>query len=263
MARPEGAVVVGVDGSEPSARAAAWAAEEARRRRARLHLVLVTGDPARSEQGGEIVHRLAERCRAGADDVEVGEEVLVGHPVQSLLRREETAALLVLGSHGMGGFAEAMLGSVSSEVAKLAVGTVVVVRGREYVGGPVVVGVDDAAEEAVLRFAFDAAAARGAELVAVRARHARGGLAPEHGVLARAELSVAANLVVWRDRYPAVEVSAHAVRGHPVPALVDAASGAALLVVGHRGSGGFGGLLAGSVAVGVLHHARCPVAVVR
>ncbi|MFI0467741.1 universal stress protein [Saccharopolyspora sp. 5N102] len=52
-------------------------------------------------------------------------------------------------------------------------------------------------------------------------------------------------------------------RGHPVAELAAAAEDARLLVVGHRGRGGFTGLLLGSVAAGVLHHASCPVAVVR
>ncbi|MFD0488336.1 universal stress protein [Saccharopolyspora spinosporotrichia] len=54
-----------------------------------------------------------------------------------------------------------------------------------------------------------------------------------------------------------------AVRGHPVAELTETAREALLLVVGHRGLGGFPGLLTGSVAMGVLHHATCPVAVVR
>jgi nucleotide-binding universal stress UspA family protein len=50
--------------------------------------------------------------------------------------------------------------------------------------------------------------------------------------------------------------------GGPATALLDAAEGAALVVVGRRGVGGFGRLLLGSVADHVARHAPCPVVVV-
>ncbi len=51
--------------------------------------------------------------------------------------------------------------------------------------------------------------------------------------------------------------------GHPAAALLTAAKGADLLVVGSRGHGGFAGMLLGSVSTHLVAHAPCPVVVVR
>ena len=58
-------------------------------------------------------------------------------------------------------------------------------------------------------------------------------------------------------------VTVRAFTGFPAEALVDASRDADLLVVGSRGSGGFGELLLGSVSSQVAHHATCPVVIVR
>ena len=60
-----------------------------------------------------------------------------------------------------------------------------------------------------------------------------------------------------------VAVSTAAVHRAPVDALLGAAGGAGLLVVGARGRGGARGRLLGSVATSVLRAADCPVTVVR
>lgn len=76
------------------------------------------------------------------------------------------------------------------------------------------------------------------------------------GVLADAEARV-------RAGHPGLPVRSRLVDGGAADVLVDASRRAALVVVGARGEGGFAELLAGSAAVQVATHARCPVMVVR
>ena len=58
-------------------------------------------------------------------------------------------------------------------------------------------------------------------------------------------------------------VHARVVEGNPAQVLLDASDGADLLVVGSRGHGGFTEALLGSVGQHCVHHARCPVVVIR
>ncbi|MEO8850646.1 MAG: universal stress protein [Allobranchiibius sp.] len=60
-----------------------------------------------------------------------------------------------------------------------------------------------------------------------------------------------------------LSISRHAIEGHPARVLVEAATGAQLLVIGSRGHGGFTGMLLGSVSVHAVAHAPCPVLVLR
>ncbi|MEH0841957.1 universal stress protein [Micromonospora sp. CPCC 205711] len=62
---------------------------------------------------------------------------------------------------------------------------------------------------------------------------------------------------------PGITVHGEVFDGPPALVLEERSAEASLLVLGSRGHGGFGGLLAGSTAVAVSAHAHCPVVVVR
>lgn len=66
-----------------------------------------------------------------------------------------------------------------------------------------------------------------------------------------------------RSDHPTVKVETAVVEGHPGDVLVDMSADADLLVVGSRGRSEISGLLLGSVSQHSVHHAHCPVAVLR
>lgn len=62
---------------------------------------------------------------------------------------------------------------------------------------------------------------------------------------------------------PGLDVSAEVLEGQPAERLLESSTDADLIVVGSRGLGGFKRLMMGSVSDQVVHHASCPVLVVR
>ena len=62
---------------------------------------------------------------------------------------------------------------------------------------------------------------------------------------------------------PSVQIEAEILYGHPAQVLIDESRDRSLLVVGHRGHGGFTEMLTGSVSIHCVNHAACPVVVVR
>jgi nucleotide-binding universal stress UspA family protein len=135
----------------------------------------------------------------------------------------------------------------------------------------VVVGVDgSAASVAALKWAAAYKAATGATIHAVMAWHypsavgpAPVGVAPESvSDEVRAEMTEHLTAAI-QAAAPDIEIEQQISYGHPVQVLVDASSSADLLVVGSRGHGAFHGMLVGSVSIGCVTHAHCPVLVVR
>ena len=66
-----------------------------------------------------------------------------------------------------------------------------------------------------------------------------------------------------RPELAVVPVTIEATTGAPGPVLVDAARGADLLVLGHRGRGAVRSALLGSVGLHCVLHATCPTTIVR
>ncbi len=285
-----GPVVVGVDGSESALRAVRWAAGQANVRNVRLRLVHAFELPSRqpfgtAEEEGirDVLHAQGERWLAVTRDAAVeaapglAVDVLSADapPAELLVTESATASLVVLGSRGLGGFTGLLIGSTAIKVAGHARCPMVVVCGSGPVPmtGPVVVGVDGTVtSDSAVAFAFAEAAARGAELVAVHswtepAVHsavAAGALVMDYeAMVTDAKNVLAEQLAGWRDKYPDVHVTSSVVHDSPARALLAKASGAALVVVGTRGRGGFRSLVLGSTSQQLLHHAPCPVVVVR
>lgn len=137
-----GRIVVGVDGSSENDDALRWANEEARRRGAALDVVHAwelpaLGDPVGMAAADPVVflhaaeHRLSSVVDLTLGDhpgVEVRQTVVNGEPVRTLLDRAAGADLLVVGSHGRGGFAGLLLGSVSRACLSHAPCPVAVIR---------------------------------------------------------------------------------------------------------------------------------------
>jgi nucleotide-binding universal stress UspA family protein len=84
---------------------------------------------------------------------------------------------------------------------------------------------------------------------------------PQISVLASESLEKA--VAQARQADEGVEVRLHVIEQSPAQALLAAAEGAELLVVGSRGHGGFAGMLLGSVSQHCVQHAPCPVLVMR
>ncbi|MEH1169541.1 universal stress protein [Micromonospora sp. CPCC 205539] len=283
------AVVVGVDGSEPALRAARLAAAEALRRHRPLRVVHgfiwpllhVPVSPAPdAPPGGGLRHRAEELVAAAVAEAEatapglsISGEIIDGEAAAVLVGESPTAALIVLGDRGLGGFAALVVGSVAVQVAAYADCPVLVARGAERPDEPVLVAVDgSAASRLALEFAAEAAVARDAPLRAVRAYRHPGSTGPgdmqplvydEAQLHGEEDRLLAESLAGLTERHPRLRLTRQAVHGRTGAVLADASRSAQLLVVGGQGRGEVTGLLLGSVSQSVLHHAHCPVAVVR
>jgi len=285
-------IVVGIDGSDGAKAALLWACEEARRQPG-TKIIAVSSWMSSMPQmspwtaGYDVPLDLSEATAAELKasiaavmsdrfpDIEVEERVVCGSASAALIDQGVTADLLVVGSRGLGGFKGLLLGSVSHQVVTHAPCPTVIVPHRD--GQPaanytalrsIVVGVDGSPNSiAALRWAAQRVHKSETVLRAVYGwltpptavapigtgipdTFIKGAAEALDGFIAAAELP---------DDVHAVPVSRE---GSPAKVLLMEGRQADLLVVGARGHEGFVGLLLGSVATAIAHHAPCPVAVI-
>ncbi|MFF5570183.1 universal stress protein [Streptomyces luteogriseus] len=282
-------LTVGLDGSPESLAAARWAADEAEKRKLTLRLLhawpLLAPEPARvpaevdqNYWAKRLVHTAQAELQARHPGLSVIGSLVAEDAENALVQAASESEALVLGSRGLESVASYFLGDVSMPVVARAQRPVVLVRADTGEEGPVpapgsrvVVALKlRDSSESLLDFAFHTAAARGVSLLAVHGRsvplHARVPWGVDHDVTeemrrdAQKHLSMA--LRPWREKYPQVEVADSIRLASPAKAVVQAAEGAVLLVVGRREHRPGLAPHLGPVAQAAIHHGRCPVAVV-
>jgi nucleotide-binding universal stress UspA family protein len=137
-------IVVGVDGSEGSRRALAWAIEEAKLRQASVEAVYawhlpyvptgpfvpvpVPGPEALESDAGLVLDRALQDVDVRGLAAPIEKTLVCDGAADALIQSAKGADLLVVGSRGRGGFAGLLLGSVSQQVAQHATCPVVIVR---------------------------------------------------------------------------------------------------------------------------------------
>lgn len=280
----EQVVVVGFDGSKPAREALRWAGEVAERRGWGVHVIQswrdpilfhrpwreVWEDPGLEERQAQA--ELDEAVTAIGDahpDVAFAAALTEERPARALTQASAGVPLVVVGSRGRGGFSSLALGSVSQHVAAHGSSNVVVIRGVADPDGEVVVGVDGSEPSRVaLAWAAEEAQLRNRTLRAVMAwswlvpvgEHGR---VPFHAEWGQEEADEALRAIVADvlGSDPGLDIELEAVCGLPAVTLIERGEGAALLVVGPRARSM--GTPLGSIALQMLHHAPCPLAIVR
>ncbi|MFJ6054340.1 universal stress protein [Streptomyces sp. NPDC092307] len=285
-------ITVGLDGSGADTAAADWAAHEAELRGAALELVhaedwaqygpfAVPLPEPREQWAEELLSRTRDRLLREHGTLDISTHGTQGLAASKVLASSAADAdLLVLGSRGLGAVAGFVVGSTGSATIPETDTPVVLVRSVDgqdrpprHAGdaGPVVLGVDLRSNcDRLLAFACEEADRRACPLVVVHGWSLPPvfSYAPvldpgvENEMADGLETTLRELLSPWEKKYPRLALDARIVVGRPAIQILDAASGAALVVVGRRIRRPALGARIGPITHAVMHHATSPVAVV-
>ena len=263
-----GPVVVGCDGSWPSAQAVIAAARMARRRGTPLKLLAVERPSESRGAAAERARSVAETARMQAHSTEpaVETDVLVVTDIrdQRVDQLANEASVLVLGAYGGGGQVALSLGSTSDALSRAFACPILLTHarvGESLRAGtrpPTVVAAvsrDDTAQHVVAAAAREAAE-RHTPLLIVHAIPMQDAaqFPAEHDWIAA--VVAGAGVPSWLPHRTVVTVA------DPTAAVLDRVEPDDLLVVATRGEGRLAGLVAGSVTRALLDAGPCDVLVV-
>lgn len=286
-------LVVGIDGSQESEAALAWALEEAARRDLEVELIYALAVPVVSDAYGMVMTRpdideltdysqklldaAQTSARTAAPEVTVSARLASGPPAAVLIEASKHAEGLVVGTRGLGAISGRLLGSVSVRLAGRSVCPVFIVppewREHPVPDGAVLVGVDGSEHsDAALRLALEEARCRQTGLIVLSAYHVPWLARPvEPELIAEfeeserwlAEKTVSESLDrVKGHGYADVAIEQVTIKALPADALVEASRSAVLTVVGSRGRRSLSRAILGSVSRTLMAETRRPVAVV-
>ena len=283
-------VVVGVDGSELSSIALERAADEAERRgggrrggpawQTPVWAVppLATAPPPPDPEAcaswarGVADAAVADLRRRHDIRCPVSTEAEHGAPAGALVRAAAGADLLVVGGRAHGRLAEVLLGSVTDELLRTSPAPLMLVPTSTFRSGfrRVLVGTDGSPHaHAALRHAAAVAARDGVPLVVVRCwmltnlpEHPPAPYVPSLDELGR-EVEARVRQEVAAHVPDTVQAELRVLHAPASESLLQQVHEGDLLVLGARGTGGFEGLLLGSVADQCARHTRVPVVIVR
>ena len=287
-------IVLATDGSKDSRAAAAYLKELPLPPSTTVRIIAVVSLPVFAldvASAPELKRSVLDRAQGVVEDARtalaprgfaIETDVTMGDPREEIVRQAEEwrADLVVLGARGLGTVKRFLLGSVSDAVARHARCPVLVVKGQRRKLGSVLVGMDGSEDSfQAVRFLRSLALPRQTKvrLLSVVERLRYPTTAPQalHGQLVRMlkelEAERRGELDKVLERAAAelddkiTRVTRYTPTGNPAEEIVATANDfdTDLVVVGARGLGGMARVLLGSVSEKVLHHARCPVLIVK
>ena len=258
-------IVVGVDASAEAERALAWAIGMAAAEGSPLEIVYCadTSTNATPEQDSALANGRAILADAEATafessvDIKVSTALCIGDPSAALLKQSVGALMLVVGTHGAGRIPDVLLGSVAYRLASQADCPVVLVGEHHRMPDDlkmarIAVGLDGSnSGRQALEFALQRAENWGKTVLAVRAADGNTDAATVTGWLETSARS-----------HPEVELELELSETPVVEALIDAAAGAHVLVVGTERGTVHRLARIGSVVGALLHRPPCPLVIV-
>lgn len=267
--QPSQRIVVGIDGSDAAINAARWAVTEAVNRNIPLRLIHTipernadagAGDDSLEIEYAQASLRAADAAlQATGEPVKVECDIVHGSPERALIDESRRAAMICVGSVGIGRIASKVLGSTADAVAQKAHCPVAIIRSGREDGEPdsgwIAVAVDESpGNDAVLEHGFREARLRDAPILAMGVWRWGFGEIPYRQLDHR--------LGPWVSRYREVHVMPAAARHGAADFLAHTQEAVQLAVVGREDADKVARMV-GPISPHLSGHTGCSVLVVR